>query len=114
MRTIKTTTTTTIKPGTRQDRIGTSFSRVYLNSKLSAYKISTILQINPFKEDDDKVTLNWIIKVGTKVITIYDYKGHRWHVGGNMTVQETLEVLKQLFDEKDIIPEESMRLIKIK
>ena len=112
MRTI--TTKTTIQPGTERDAVGTGFSRIYLSKNLSPYTIAHILQIQPYKYSDCKSEYTWILKIGNQVITIYDYKGHRWHVGGSMSTKETIEILKQLFPEKDIIPEQPMKLVKIK
>ena len=56
---------------------------------------------------DDKVTAEWILKVGNKVITIYDYKEkgtpkgyYNWHVGGHDI--KSLTLLKNLVEYKNM------------
>ena len=56
---------------------------------------------------DGKVTAEWILKIGNKVITIYDYKMgstpkdyYNWHVGGHDI--KSLTLLKNLVEYKNM------------
>ena len=63
--------------------IGTSLQG-YLNDKVYTEKILKAHFGAPTKMDElyDKVTKQWVLDIGGTIVTIYDYKGHKWHIGG--------------------------------
>lgn len=38
----------------------------------------------------DKTTHEWAFKIDGVLVTVYDYKGHRWHVGGQHRIVRDL------------------------
>lgn len=61
--------------------IGTSLQG-FLNDKVYTKKALTAIFGPPTKLDDDKVTTEWMLDIGGTIVTIYDYKGDKWHIGG--------------------------------
>ena len=56
---------------------------------------------------DGKVSAEWILKIGNKVVTIYDYKEketpycyYNWHVGGHS--REALTLLEKIVEYKNM------------
>ena len=56
---------------------------------------------------DGKVSAEWILKIGHKVVTIYDYKEngtpycyYNWHVGGHS--REVLTLLEKIVEYKNM------------
>lgn len=71
------------RKGSPIDTAGTSLQGVFDDS-LSIDELTFALGIEPVRCFEAKITVEWILKFDDGLIaTIYDYKGHRWHVGGH-------------------------------
>src|SRR4051812_42851603 len=56
----------------------------YLPAELTEAEISAFMGFQPIITDDGKTTREWIGETPAgAVVTVYDYKGDRWHVGGS-------------------------------
>lgn len=72
----------TVKLIPSKNAIGTSY-----RGRIPAISFETICNVlgspNVVGSEDDKVSFSWVMKVGGIVVTLYDYKGDRWHFGGH-------------------------------
>lgn len=95
-----------LRPGTDDDSLMTSYTRIDLDERISEHDIADILGFGPQRigSISGKVNFEWTILYGTNsVITIYDYKGHRWHVGSKNIDRKTLKtILTELFGKEHV------------
>lgn len=62
--------------------IGTSY-RGHMTSAVTRKQLTAVLgEPNNCNHSDGKVTCAWVLSVNGIVVTVYDYKGERWHFGG--------------------------------
>ena len=58
----------------------------YLDERLSENEITEMLGFGPTYRDNgeySKTTVEWVVEIDGCPLTIYDYKGDRWHIGGH-------------------------------
>ena len=72
-----------IKRLSADKRIGTCLQG-YLDATVYTEEILARHFGDPFHTGGiyDKVTREWVLDIGGMIVTIYDYKGHKWHIGG--------------------------------
>jgi len=68
----------------RKEIIGTSRIGVF-SKNVTIKKIRSVFGKDIGCSSDGKTTHEWISKIDGEIVTIYDYKGDRWHVGGKVS-----------------------------
>lgn len=68
-------------PVTWDDAIGTSYLTV-INPDINPNDLEKVLGPSLGPSSDGKSDYNWIVKYNDEVFAVYDYKGDRWHIGG--------------------------------
>ena len=68
-------------PATWDDAIGTSYLTV-INPDINPNDLEKVLGPSLGPSSDGKSDYNWIVKYNDEVFAVYDYKGDRWHIGG--------------------------------
>lgn len=69
-------------PGTWEDITGTGFLTDF-DSSIEPESLEKVLGPSLGATRDGKSEYNWVVKFNGDVFSIYDYKGERWHIGGN-------------------------------
>ena len=67
---------------TNSSIVGTSYQGHIDSNVVSLEKLVHVFGPPVKYAHDGKVTYTWALRVGDTIITIYDYKGDRWHIGG--------------------------------
>ena len=49
---------------------------------------------------DGKVKYEWVVKIGNQYLTVYDYKGDKWHIGGRLKDKKKAISLMKYLEEK--------------
>lgn len=81
--------------------IGTSF-----RGRITAIPREEIVAIlgepNRTESGDGKITCQWVLSVGGTVVTLYDYKGDKWHFGGfnNTRTLAAIQVVADMLNQK--------------